>query len=68
VILDKLSLELEPGKVLALVGPSGQGKSTIMSLILRFYDASEGQILLDHRLDLKGNITGTKFLHPYYSG
>lgn len=45
--LHKVSFTIEPGTSLALVGPSGAGKSTIADLLLRFYDPSEGQILLD---------------------
>merc|ERR1712146_114951 len=41
------NLVINPGEVIALVGPSGSGKSTIMSLLLRFYDPSSGQVLLD---------------------
>ena len=47
-----LSLEFEPGKFYALVGESGAGKSTMMSLILRFYDPQQGRILIDGH-DLK---------------
>jgi subfamily B ATP-binding cassette protein MsbA len=42
-----VTLHIEPGKQYALVGPSGSGKSTMLSLILRFYDVSKGQILVD---------------------
>jgi ABC-type multidrug transport system fused ATPase/permease subunit len=42
-----LHLDFEPGKFYALVGESGAGKSTIISLMLRFYDPQQGRILLD---------------------
>jgi ATP-binding cassette, subfamily B, bacterial MsbA len=45
--LRNVSLVIEPGKTVALVGRSGSGKSTIASLLTRFYDISEGEILLD---------------------
>jgi len=48
-ILDNISLTIKPGTVLALVGPSGGGKSTIVSLMERFYDVPEGDILIDGR-------------------
>ena len=46
-ILKGVSFVAEGGKTTALVGPSGAGKSTVISLIPRFYDPSEGQILID---------------------
>jgi ATP-binding cassette subfamily B protein len=45
--LDDFTLDVRPGETLALVGPSGAGKSTVLQLLLRFYDAQQGQILLD---------------------
>jgi subfamily B ATP-binding cassette protein MsbA len=45
--LDDVSFELNSGETLALVGRSGSGKSTASALLLRFYDASEGKILID---------------------
>lgn len=45
--LNGINLNIESGKVVALVGPSGGGKSTIMSMILRFYDPKSGAITLD---------------------
>jgi ATP-binding cassette subfamily B (MDR/TAP) protein 1 len=41
------NLEIKAGETIALVGPSGSGKSTIVNLLLRFYDPSSGQVLLD---------------------
>ena len=46
-VLKTLSLEARPGEVVALVGPSGAGKSTLVTLIPRFYDPTEGRILID---------------------
>jgi len=46
-VLENISLEIPSRHVIALVGPTGVGKSTLVSLIPRFYDVSEGDILLD---------------------
>ena len=46
-VLQNLSLEIAPGEFVALVGMSGVGKSTLCALIPRFYEASQGQILVD---------------------
>ena len=45
--LDKVNLHIEPGETVAFVGPSGAGKTTIIQMILRFYDPQQGRILLD---------------------
>lgn len=45
--LNDVSLQIESGKVTALVGASGSGKTTILSLLLRFYDPQSGTILID---------------------
>ena len=47
MILKNIDLSLKSGEILALVGPSGAGKSTLADLIPRFYDVTEGSILLD---------------------
>jgi len=46
-VLKAMSFIAEPGKVTALVGPSGGGKSTVLSLLLRFYDADTGAVMID---------------------
>jgi ATP-binding cassette subfamily B protein len=46
-VLNRMSFVAEPGKVTALVGPSGGGKSTVLALLLRFYEITEGEILID---------------------
>ena len=45
--LADFSLSVEPGETVALVGPSGAGKSTVFQLLLRYYDAQQGQVRLD---------------------
>jgi subfamily B ATP-binding cassette protein MsbA len=46
-VLKDFSLEIHPGEVVALVGPSGGGKSTVIGLLNRFYDPQQGRILID---------------------
>lgn len=46
-ILDNISLKIEKGKTVAIVGSSGSGKSTLVDLIPRFHDASQGELLID---------------------
>jgi ATP-binding cassette subfamily B protein len=45
--LKGVRFEVQPGEMIGLVGPSGAGKTTLISLLLRFYDPQEGRILLD---------------------
>ena len=48
-VLKNITLHFPPGMTTALVGPTGAGKSTIINLVARFYDVSEGRILIDGR-------------------
>jgi ATP-binding cassette subfamily B protein len=49
-VLRRMSFVAEPGKVSALVGPSGGGKSTVLSLLLRFYEVDQGAIVIDNQI------------------
>lgn len=46
-IIDGLSLAIRPGETLAIVGPTGHGKSTLVQLLTRFYEVQEGAVLVD---------------------
>ena len=58
-VLKDINLEVDSGKIMALVGPSGAGKSTIFSLILKFIEPNKGSIFVD---DFKLNEINTHFL------
>ena len=47
MVLKKINLDVRPGEVLALVGASGGGKTSLVNLIPRFYDVSQGQVMID---------------------
>jgi len=46
-ILDRIAFKVAPGEMIGIVGPSGAGKSTLVNLITRFYDATDGEVLID---------------------
>jgi ATP-binding cassette subfamily B protein len=48
-VIDDLSLVAEPGSTVAIVGPTGAGKTTLVNLLMRFYDVDSGRILIDGR-------------------
>ena len=61
-LIEDLSLEVEPGKKIAIVGPTGCGKTTLINLLMRFYDVNSGAIKLDNndirdmkRSDVRGS-------------
>jgi ATP-binding cassette subfamily B multidrug efflux pump len=74
-VLHDVNFQVEPGMTVALVGPTGAGKTTIASLIPRFYDATAGRVLIDGRdvrelarKDLRANI-GIVLQEPFlFSG
>ncbi|MCJ7725605.1 MAG: ABC transporter ATP-binding protein/permease [Acidimicrobiia bacterium] len=62
-LIEDLSLTVEPGQTVAIVGPTGAGKTTLVNLVMRFYELDEGHITLDgvdiarmHRDDLRSEI------------
>ena len=48
-LIDDLNIQVSPGKLIALVGPTGAGKTTIVNLLMHFYDICAGKILVDGR-------------------
>ena len=59
-VFSEFSLKVDPGRSLALVGQSGSGKSTVISLIERFYDVEGGQVYTED--------VGTHLIHQAWQG
>jgi ATP-binding cassette subfamily B protein len=62
-LIEDLSLEVQPGQTVAIVGPTGAGKTTLVNLVMRFYELNSGRITLDgvdithlSRAELRGHI------------
>ena len=60
-----VSFHIRPEQIIAFVGHSCSGKSTIMQLLMRFYDANEGEILIDEKKNIKEYSPAT--LHTLHS-
>ena len=58
--LDHVNFTVAPGEMIALVGASGAGKSTIITLLSRFYDPTAGQVLIDDRLITDYNVQSVR--------
>jgi ATP-binding cassette subfamily B protein len=74
-VLEDVNLVIEPGETIALVGPTGAGKTTLASLLLRFYYVTKGRITIDGRdlrdvtLDSLASQIGVVLQEPYlFSG
>lgn len=59
-VLHNVSFKIKPGENIALVGPTGAGKTTITNLISRFYDATEGRVLIDGKDVSKVNLNSLR--------
>lgn len=48
-VINRLNLDIQPGHVVAIVGPTGHGKSTLVQLLTRFYEVNQGAVLIDNQ-------------------
>ena len=62
-LIKNLNLQVKPGQRIAIVGPTGCGKSTVINLLMRFYDVDEGGILVENR-DIR-NVTRKSLRNSY---
>lgn len=47
ILMEDMNIEVQPGQMIAIVGPTGAGKTTLVNLLMRFYEVNDGQILVD---------------------
>jgi ATP-binding cassette, subfamily B, multidrug efflux pump len=47
ILMEDMNIEVQPGQMIAIVGPTGAGKTTLVNLLMRFYEVNSGQILVD---------------------
>jgi ABC-type transport system involved in cytochrome bd biosynthesis fused ATPase/permease subunit len=67
ILLKGLNLIIRPGEKVGLVGRSGAGKSTIVNLLLRFYEVEKGAILIDHQNNILPNYNPATNLNYYFN-
>ncbi|MBT2291252.1 ABC transporter ATP-binding protein [Paenibacillus albidus] len=63
ILIEDMNIEVSPGQTIAIVGPTGAGKTTLINLLMRFYELNEGQILIDgiNIADMKRSELRSKF-------
>ena len=62
ILMEDMNIDVQPGQMIAIVGPTGAGKTTLVNLLMRFYEVNSGKILVDgiDITDIKrGNLRGT---------
>src|SRR5207248_11765524 len=47
ILMEDMNIDVQPGQMIAIVGPTGAGKTTLVNLLMRFYEVNSGQILVD---------------------
>ncbi|HEV2580070.1 MAG TPA: ABC transporter ATP-binding protein [Ktedonobacteraceae bacterium] len=47
ILMEDMNIDVQPGQMIAIVGPTGAGKTTLVNLLMRFYEVNDGQILVD---------------------
>src|SRR6202040_2111823 len=47
ILMEDMNIDVQPGQMIAIVGPTGAGKTTLVNLLMRFYEVNNGKILVD---------------------